>query len=239
MVLGTIVLIIIAHHAMVLLHEWSHATVAYSFGLKQSPFDIIYGNWTLLDADENINYGRLLNSGQPWIASLIAASALFMNVVLFLASRWMLTRQWRRKHVWSVLAWYWFALFNIAELYSYIPLRTFSKSGDVGHFVAGLGISPWVVLVIGTPLIIYALAKLLMKDLLYVVESCLPASGAVRVGYVIISVAVVFGFYGSAPAFYYGLDNPAAWGTYLSAVLWIGATICLLMMYRGIARRVP
>lgn len=67
-------LIFIAHHATVYLHEWTHGTIAWLAGYKKSPFGIHYGvQWiTLLDIDEAVPYPAILADGKPSVMTAIA-----------------------------------------------------------------------------------------------------------------------------------------------------------------------
>jgi hypothetical protein len=41
---------------------------------------------------------------------------------------------------------------NLGNFFDYVPIRAFAPTGDIAHIVQGLGISPWVVLVVlGVP----------------------------------------------------------------------------------------
>jgi hypothetical protein len=63
--------IIVAYYVSILLHEWGHGTLAWLYGVNNSPFDIQYGGWLLMNADENVNYTNLIDSGRGVAAALI------------------------------------------------------------------------------------------------------------------------------------------------------------------------
>ena len=213
--------IIGAHHVMVLIHEWSHSLVGWWFDFKAHPFDIHYGDWTLFHAEEDIDYEPIFQSSSPWQASLIAGAALLMNSFLFLLSRRGLHRSASRHQPFLTQACFWFAVFNLAELYSYMPLRAFSSGGDVGHVETGLAIPAWIGFVVGTPLIAWQLLGLLRTDLpttYRVIE--LKRVGS-TIAYTTLTVSIIFGLYGSAPLFYYGLLAPQTRWSLVSAVIWV------------------
>jgi len=138
----TVISIVAAFDISTLAHEWTHATVAWLLGHKDNPFHIYYGDWSLLNVNEAVDYRSLFATGQGTAASAIGISALITNAVLFIASLHWLSRKSVNQRKWLYLLLYWFALMNISELYSYIPLRTFAPTGDIRNFVTGLAISP-------------------------------------------------------------------------------------------------
>src|SRR5262245_48146925 len=52
----------VAHHIAVYVHEWTHASVAWAAGYKNSPFAIHYGTeWvTLWDIHEDVPYENII-----------------------------------------------------------------------------------------------------------------------------------------------------------------------------------
>jgi len=158
-------MILLSHHLMVLTHEWTHGTIAWLAGIKTSPFDIQYGDLALWNTDEKVDYDALIAAGRGVTASLIAISPLIVNSILF-AVCIVLFRQLAGDH-WKWLAQflYWFAIWNIGEVFSYMPVRTFSPRGDVGYFLRGLRLSPWWVVIAGSLLVAIGLWLALSKGL--------------------------------------------------------------------------
>ena len=224
----TILTVILAHHVMVLFHEWSHSVVGWLFGYKAHPLDISYGDWTLFHAEEDIDYEPIFQSSSPWRASLIAVAALLTNVLFFLLSRKGLRRSAIQRQPFLMQTFFWFAVFNLAELYSYMPLRAFSSGGDVGHFETGLSIPAWVGFVLGTPLIAWQLFGLLTKDLPTTCQALKLRSIGSKIAYTVLTVSIIFGLYGSAPLFYYGLLAPQTRWSLFSAVVWIVVLFLLI-----------
>ncbi|HAH69904.1 MAG TPA: hypothetical protein DCL58_09010, partial [Synergistaceae bacterium] len=46
------------------------------------------------------------------------------------------------------------------ELIAYITMRSFASGGDTGHLSRGLGLSPWLIFIVGNTLIIFGLSVL-------------------------------------------------------------------------------
>jgi len=56
LILIVFLLILLSHHLMVLIHEWTHGTVAWLAGIKASPFDIQFtgGKPVITPQDERL-----------------------------------------------------------------------------------------------------------------------------------------------------------------------------------------
>jgi len=194
-----------SRHLMVLLHEWTHSSAAWALGHKEHPFAIHYGDWTLLDVNEDVDYETLYAAGQGDRASLIAISALVTNLALFLLCIPLLSLEAIQQQKWVYQFVFWFAVMNVGELFSYVPVRTFvGNNGDVGHFVHGLGISPWVVFLPGISIVGIGLWHLLVREMprFYRIMS-LSAIAPQRI-YLGLTIFVIFFWYGSSAFWYYG-----------------------------------
>lgn len=152
-VMTTLLLIVITRYVMVLLHEWTHGTVAWLLGVKSNPFNIYYGDWTLLQVDEAVNYLQLYNSGRIWAVASIAITPIIINTLLYLSSLLIISRASIQKRKLTYQFSFWFALMNLGEVYAYIPIRTFGTHGDVGNFIRDLNLSPWLIYLPGTLLV--------------------------------------------------------------------------------------
>lgn len=204
-VLLTIAVIFITRNIMLLCHEWTHGFVAWLFKLKKSPFEIYYGNWTLFNVHEDVDYKSLFISGKGHIAALISISALITNAILYVISIILLKKKYVQNNKIFFLVLYWFALSNIGELFSYIPFRTFSSTGngDVGHFLKGFCLSPWIVFIPGTILILISLWRFISKytTMLYYY---LDLSSATRFIHFLFLHIVLFFWFGEAVYHFYG-----------------------------------
>jgi hypothetical protein len=199
----TLVSIIAAYDVSTLAHEWTHATVAWLLGHKDNPFNIHYGDWTLLNVNEAVDYQGLFAAGQGIAVAVIGISALITNTVLFLSSlHWLSKKPVQQRHCLYLLL-YWFALLNISELYSYIPLRTFAATGDVRNFTRGLAISPWIVFVPGSLAIGWGIWYFLRKALPPAYEILALDSRFSRRVYLGTTLFILFIFFGLTP-YHYG-----------------------------------
>ena len=148
---------IVAYYIIVCLHEWGHGTTAYLFGYKHSPFDVQYGGCLLLHCDESVHYDNIINNGHGIQAALIGISGISVTWLLFLISAYVLSRPYGTHNLWLLATFYWSCVLNMMAIFGYLPLAAFSVEGDIGRFVHGLDISPWIVFIPGTCLTIAAL----------------------------------------------------------------------------------
>jgi len=161
------------YYIVVLFHEWGHGTMAWLFGVKSSPFDIRYGGWFLMNCDEAVPYDQLLASGHGLQVALIGISGFTVNAILFLLSLYFLSRKRVKDSLCPLATFYWSCVLNLMAMFGYIPLNTFSVQGDVGRFVHGLQLSPWLVFIPGTILIVWALTRVLRVEIAKV-YACAP-----------------------------------------------------------------
>ena len=153
--------IIVSYYLAVLLHEWSHGTIAWLFGYKESPFQVDYGGWLLLHADEAVPYDQILSADQGVIAALIGISGLSVSLILFILS---LVGAYKiKKNGLAYSFFYWFATANMVAIFQYFTIQTFSIQGDVGRFTHGLHISPWWIFIPGTIFVFLALYQFFRK----------------------------------------------------------------------------
>jgi len=158
------VAIVIAYYASILLHEWGHGTLAWLSGIKESPFDIQYGGWLLMNADENINYANLIDSGRGVATALIGIAGSSVSFILAILCLIFLKYNFQRGAIKFIFV-YWFLIINMIPLVQYFTISTFSSEGDVGRFVHGLNISAWWVFVPGTIFNIYTIRRILKVEI--------------------------------------------------------------------------
>ena len=159
--LAMIITFPIAYYITVLFHEWGHGTTAWLFGYKNSPFDIKYGGYMLLHCDEAVPYTEILKTGHGVQAALIGISGFTVSTCLFLFALFSLNTKFGTRSVWVLSTMLWCGVLNMMAIFGYIPLDTFSVQGDIGRFVHGLDISPWLVFIPGSLLVALCLYRLL------------------------------------------------------------------------------
>jgi hypothetical protein len=151
---------------LIVMHEFTHRTSAWVLGYMPKPFSIVWGNpLTMKGWDEGVPYRQLFPSPGNPAESMIGGSPLAVHAIIVAAGLLLLQRQWMTKTRWLYHVVYWFVVVNLMELIAYIVMRAFEPGGDTGHFNHGLAISPWILFVFGTLLIIAALYVLFTKIL--------------------------------------------------------------------------
>ncbi|MBD3179980.1 MAG: hypothetical protein GF417_10485 [Candidatus Latescibacteria bacterium] len=225
----TAVFLMAGRHLMVLAHEWTHSTAAWLLGSKGNPLDIHYGDWALMTVNENVNYEALISAGRGSAASIIAISALAANLLLFLLCARALSLKYigRRELIYSFI--FWFAVMNIGELFSYIPIRTFTgDQGDIGHFTHGLGISPLVVFIPGVLITAAGLYHLFAREMdRFLRVNSLKGAGARRI-YTGLTIFVIFFWFGSSAFYDYGPGSARSLWSLASALTGIALFAVLI-----------
>jgi hypothetical protein len=190
---------------MVLLHEWSHSTLAWIFNAKDNPFDIHYGGWLLFDVDEAVNYLALYNEGKTWIVAAIAFLPVVVNATIYALCLWFLSFPAIQSNRIIYTFLFWFTLVNLGEVYSYIPIRTFASHGDVGNFIKVLNISPWIVFIPGVLFVGIATWHLLRYSLPQTYYFLDIKPGWQRIFYLFLALLTYFYWYGHSGAYSYGI----------------------------------
>jgi len=148
---------------VVVMHEFTHSTVAWLLGHMKSPLDIVWGNpLTLRGWDEGVSYRELIQSGQLLAEAIIGASPLVLHTAIVVPGL-ILLRKGMPKNNWCRHFLFWFVIANFMELIAYIVMRPFAQNGDTGHFNHGLGLSPWFLFIGGSLAIVLGLYILFGK----------------------------------------------------------------------------
>jgi len=142
----------------VVIHEFTHSTMAWLFGALNSPADIVWGNPILMTGwDEGVSYKHLFAEGRNIPAAIIGFCPLVMHSIFTGIALYLMRRQWLTEHKWLFHTVYWFTIAHLMELIAYVFMRAFSGHGDIGNFDRGLDISPWWVFLIASPVLAWAL----------------------------------------------------------------------------------
>ncbi len=151
---------------VVVMHEFTHSTVAWILGHKESPFGIIWGNpITMTGWDEGVSYHKQFSDCHSPAEAAIGFSPIVLHTTIIILGLVLMQRKWFTEKKWFFHALYWFVIANYMELIAYIPMRCFANNGDVGHFNHGLNLSPWFVFLIGTTAVVAGLYILFTKIL--------------------------------------------------------------------------
>jgi hypothetical protein len=154
---------------LILMHEFTHSTVAWLLNDIHSPLDIIWGNPVMMTGwDEGVGYKKLFAEGHLHVAAIIGVSPLIMHFITVILCLKLMLRDVLLKHKWLFHGLFWFAVAHLMELIAYIPMRGFSAHGDTGNFNRGMEFSPWYLFVLGSlalGLLLYILYKKVMPRL--------------------------------------------------------------------------
>ena len=149
---------------LILMHEFTHSTVAWLFGDMDNPFGIVWGNPLMMTGwDEGVHYSKLFPQPGNATEAVIGVSPLLVHALMVIAGLYLLQRPAMMKRKWTFHFVYWFIVANFMELAAYIVMRAFASGGDTGHFDHGLNISAWYLFVIGSLLLAVGLVILFRK----------------------------------------------------------------------------
>lgn len=137
------------------------------------------------------------------MVSIIAISPIILSAILYLIGiKALASKQIQsKKTLWYFL--FWFTLSNLGQVLDYIPIRTFTNykdgllNGDIGHFIQGLNLSPWLVFSPGILFVLFGIWKFFKFTVpqLYVV---MEISETQRSRYLLLVLVYLFSWYGAA-----------------------------------------
>lgn len=218
---------------IVIIHEHIHSTTAFLLGRMQDPLAIVWGNPLTLDGwDEGVSYSHLFDVGQGADAAIIAIMPLVFHAVVVTAGLYILLSPMLAKNRWSFHLVFWFIVVNLMELIAYMPLRAFAANGDIGNINHGLGLSPWVLFIPGTLLIIFLLWLLFVRVLPR--ANVILAGGSQPVRYALLFLAAFFVFDWRS-IFRVILLPPGSAGWEIGAIALIACVLVILLCRPGLA----
>ncbi|MCD4783979.1 MAG: hypothetical protein K8T10_09170 [Candidatus Eremiobacteraeota bacterium] len=161
-----VVTFIILQSLVVVMHEFTHSTVAWLLGYMKSPLGIVWGNPIMMTGwDEGVHYSKYFSSVHLAAEAIIGASPLLVHTIIITLGLILMQTKMILEKKWLFHFLYWFVIANFMEIIAYITMRAFANNGDVGHFNHGLNISPWFVFIIGNLAIVFGLYVLFAKIL--------------------------------------------------------------------------
>jgi hypothetical protein len=196
-VLAFILIVFVAHHSSIYLHEWTHGAVAWLTGYKPSPFHIHYGvEWiTLWDIEEAVDYSRIFADGKPSVVAWIAIAPMLLQATFFLVALKALKSPKIQNNRWLFTFFYFYALFALCDIYCYIPIRTFSGSDDMFNFLTATGLSPWTLVIPGVGFLAWGMDQLLRKQVPQAYISLQITTKLGRFLFKFLTLALFFGYY--------------------------------------------
>lgn len=205
-------MVLLAHYAAVIPHEFAHSIMAWILGIKDQPGNIDWGGTSLLNVlllaniDENVDYTPALEAGKHWKVALTAfAGPGIASGGLFLIARSLITKPWFRTRPVAANFLFWFLLMNLGNMYDYVPMRVFANHADVHNFILGTGIHPWVIYVVGGYLVLWAIVDFYLNMLplgLQLSDFFTPTARGVTLA---VATMVLFGYYAN-PSLLVGSD---------------------------------
>jgi hypothetical protein len=238
---STPIVLLLTHYAAVLPHEFMHSFVAWILGIKPNPLLIHWGGTSLLNVlllvniDEHVDYSAALAAGKTWQVALIAfAGPGLANGGLYLLSRRLIRSLYVASRPLVAYGLFWFLFMNLANLYDYVPLRTFAPNSDVWHFREGTGLSPWAIYALGGYLVLWGLVDFYRVVLPWCLEACGFVSPIARAVVLVLATLIMFGYF-AVP----GLLESDAFSQLLSRTSLLAIPVIVVLRWRPTVRTVP
>jgi hypothetical protein len=189
----TAVTYVILQAATIITHEFVHSTTAWLLGYMPSALGIVWGNpVTMRGWDEGVPYDQLFPSVGNAAQAVIGGSPLIFHTIVVAVGLLLMRRPWMAMRKWLFHTLYWFVIINLMELISYIVMRPFASGGDTLHINHGLTLSPWILFVAGTLLIMVALCLLFIKVLPVLCEIIAPGNRLTHSAIVLMTAFILF-----------------------------------------------
>ena len=203
-----------------------HGLVAWLAGYKSSPFAIHYGSdwFTLWDIDADVPYSQIIADGKLKTMAAIAIAPLLLQSGLFLIGLRALSLFSFNRWVFAFI--YWFVILQISEIYSYIPIRSFTSHGDIYHFLYAAEGSPWIVAVPGTLFVLWGIYHMLYREVPRAYSILKINTQLGRWTFLFANILLFFGYYGAV-----GFARPYPIDHYLSLVSWILIPFVFIYFY--------
>ncbi|HEX7363785.1 MAG TPA: hypothetical protein VF366_01285 [Dehalococcoidia bacterium] len=100
-VIITLVTFAVLQTVLVVMHEFTHSTVAWILGYMESPLAIVWGNpLTLKGWDEGVHYSQLYASGHFHAAAIIGVSPLIVHAAIVTLGIILLQREGMQGRKW-------------------------------------------------------------------------------------------------------------------------------------------
>jgi hypothetical protein len=198
----------LAHAVAFFTHEYAHSVTAWALGFKANPLLLHFGNLSLanllamIDINEHVDYGPIFAGGHGGVAALIAAAGVLSAVPLYGLS--LLGYRTSGDHPALKLLFYLLGLMGAGNFLDYVPTRTFSPEGDMFLVEKGLGVTPWVLLlVLGIPFLL-GMVHFFLRLLPEARRTLFSRQRSLQIALVVLSTFLFFVFFGAA-----GLESGA------------------------------
>ncbi|MGE3319645.1 MAG: hypothetical protein AB7I18_10160 [Candidatus Berkiella sp.] len=200
LIVATPIFVLLNYHIAFFAHEYAHSLMAWLLNIKSNPFDIHYGgtSWKnlifLLNLHENIQYAHLFSQGRNDSIALIAISGIGLgNGLFYLLSIYLLQNKTVKDHPLLYYFIFWLNFMSLAHFYHYVPLLVFSPIGDMANLSKALAISPWIIYILFSYLVIFMLYHFYTKTLITTYQ-VLNSTKVSQAALLILCTILMFGY---------------------------------------------
>jgi hypothetical protein len=183
---SVIVSALVAYCVTYLVHGYVHQVLAYCYGLQDSWMLSKDSLLWLQNVRENKVYAALDQEGNYFKIGIIGFGGYVANWVLLVFAVYKIDNA--RGHMLNFI--YWLAIWNLTAVFGYIPHQLFN-SINIAHSFNSVGISVWMVYVIGGALSVIMIYVFFYQKFLSMADKLHLDSMPERWVYFIISISIV------------------------------------------------
>lgn len=203
LIIATPVFMILANYLAVFAQEYAHSITAWMLGYKEHPFAIYFGGKSLMNLlllfniNANVDYDLIMSAGRIRDLAVIGCAGLLVtNGVIYLVSLRLMKRSIIQRFHLVYYFLFWMNFMSFAQIFSYIPVRTFSDNGDVANIVQGLNISPWWICIFCGYAVTYMIWHFFTRTLTHTYDVLQIKSNIVKAILMMLCAFPLFGYFG-------------------------------------------
>jgi hypothetical protein len=205
LIIATPVFMLLANYLAIFAQDYAHSITAWFLGYKEHPFNIYFGGRSILNflvlfnANDNVDYDLIMSAGRMRDLAYIglAGIGLANGALYFISLRLMKIKLVQHFQLFFYFM-LWLNFMNIAQLFSYIPVRVFSESGDAAHIAQGFNISPWWICIILGYAVTYMIWHFFTRTLQRTYDILAINSTFFKAILMMLCAIPLFGYYGVA-----------------------------------------
>lgn len=230
----TVVFLVITRDLSVLCHEWAHGVVAWMYHYQKTPFELHNINWTLSNVysvDPGSLYPNLFLLGQQYTSAKIAIAGPIVSFSLMILGALLIKiKNIRTKPLLAYFI-FWFTLNNFGQVFSYIPEHIFSKTGDIAYFLDAYVLSPWILLIPVSLILLFIAVMVLIPAFSEILIKLGYKQSWLKNIVLLLAVALLSCWYATAAQDYFGAHDLSGMRYPLS--IFAGLVIYFVIMRSG------
>lgn len=203
LIIATPVFMVLANFLVVFAQEYAHAITAGMLSHKGHSLTIYFSCKSLMNLpllfhiNAHVNYDLMTSAKHMRDLAVIGFAGLGLaNGGMYLLTFSLLKRKLiQRLHLVYYFL-FWLNFMSIAQIFSYIPVRTFSDHGDAANIAHGLHISPWLICIFGGYAVTFMIWHFFTRTLTCTYDVLQLKSNRVKAILMMLCAIPLFGYFG-------------------------------------------